>query len=143
MITFCVPGMPVGKGRPKASRTPTGIRMRTPEKTAHYENLVAMSAHAAMIKASITEPLAGPVELTLVMDYKIPASWSKRAQERAQRGETHPTTKPDLDNVLKAIGDACNGIVWRDDAQIVVMLGAKAYGPEPKTTIRVIEARFP
>lgn len=38
----------IGKGRPRAFRSGNGIRMHTPEKTARYENLVAMVAQQAM-----------------------------------------------------------------------------------------------
>jgi Holliday junction resolvase RusA-like endonuclease len=39
----------------------------------------------------------------------------------------YPGKKPDLDNLLKLLKDACNGIVWMDDSQVVIMIAKKVY----------------
>ena len=49
-----------------------------------------------------------------------------------------PTGRPDLDNLIKALTDACNGIVWRDDAQIVRLMAEKRYSEQPGASISVI-----
>ena len=52
VIKFSVPGAPVGKGRPKiSSRGGKFARMYTPEKTASYENLVALAAEVEALRA--------------------------------------------------------------------------------------------
>lgn len=43
------------------------------------------------------------------------------------KNRKHPTVKPDIDNFLKAIIDALNRVVWKDDAQIVTCLISKEY----------------
>lgn len=35
--------------------------------------------------------------------------------------------RPDIDNYLKSILDLCNGVVWKDDAQIVFIEATKAW----------------
>ena len=35
------------------------------------------------------------------------------------------------DNILKAAADACNGIVWKDDSQIVTATIEKRYSTTP------------
>ena len=45
--------------------------------------------------------------------------------------------RPDLDNFLKAVLDACNGIVFFDDAQITEINARKIYGIAPKTVLTV------
>ena len=32
-------------------------------------------------------------------------------------GELLPTTKPDLDNLIKGIKDGCNKVIWHDASQ--------------------------
>lgn len=51
------------------------------------------------------------------------------------------TTKPDLDNLVKAIMDALTGICWEDDKQISAQIVVKSYVdegyPVPQTVIKV------
>ena len=37
------------------------------------------------------------------------------------------TSKPDADNYAKLILDALNGVLWRDDAQVVRLFAEKVY----------------
>jgi Holliday junction resolvase RusA-like endonuclease len=132
VIVFVVPGEPVGKGRPRAFRVGNGVRMHTPDKTARYENLVALSAQESMAGRM---PLDGPVAVDMLLITTPPASWSKRKRAQALDGMILPTTKPDCDNVLKAIADACNGIVWGDDKQITDVVIRKRYGVRPMARV--------
>jgi Holliday junction resolvase RusA-like endonuclease len=50
-------------------------------------------------------------------------------------GEVFPTKKPDMDNVVKAIFDACNGVVYLDDKQVVKLSMMKRYGERDVTTV--------
>jgi Holliday junction resolvase RusA-like endonuclease len=52
-------------------------------------------------------------------------------------GEIWPTTRIDLDNVTKAILDACNGIVYKDDAQIVRLHAVKQYAITPGVSVKI------
>lgn len=133
-ITFTVPGEPVGKGRPRAFRMGAGIRMHTPEKTARYENLVALAARQAMAGRA---PFASAVSVTVELFTTPPSSWSNKKRGEALAGAIRPTTKPDLDNVLKAIADACNGIVFIDDKQVVSVTMWKRYSDIPGAHVSV------
>lgn len=121
-IAFFVPGVPQGKARARSSRK-TG-KHYTPRKTKIYERLIAITAKLAMRSR---EPVCEPTSLTLVMVFPIPKSWPLWKQEAARVGSLLPTTKPDADNVEKAIKDGCNGIVWRDDSYVTWCLKRKIY----------------
>jgi Holliday junction resolvase RusA-like endonuclease len=135
-VVFTIPGVPVGKGRPRFSRQAGKVRTHTPEKTANYESLVKLAASQAMVGQAL---LKRPVCLFLTMHMPIPASWSKRRQELAVRGLIGATVKPDLDNVCKSIADAMNGIVYLDDKLIVSATIVKQYGTVPHVAVRVQE----
>ena len=137
-IEFFVPGAPVGKGRPRAARRGAGVVMFTPEKTAGYEALVAATASNAM-RAESGSLLTGPLEAVLEMRIPIPASWSKAHKAAALAGTELPTSKPDIDNVAKAILDACNGVVFRDDAQVVMLVATKAFSDAPGVRVVIRE----
>jgi Holliday junction resolvase RusA-like endonuclease len=128
MIAFTVPGNPVGKGRPRVSRRGGFARMYTPEKTASYESLVALAGSQAMEGRPVLESACS---VTLDIRVPIPASWSKKKQAAALAGELQPTTKPDIDNVEKAIFDGLNGVVWKDDVQVVAVTKCKRYSDAP------------
>ncbi|ABD27443.1 endodeoxyribonuclease RusA [Novosphingobium aromaticivorans DSM 12444] len=121
-FSFTVPGVPVGKGRPRFVKA-TG-RAYTPEKTASYESLIAYAASQAMRGA---QPINAPIGIKVQAVFPIPASWTKKRKESA----VWHTSKPDGDNILKALGDALNGIVWADDSQVARTSIAKVYGDVP------------
>jgi Holliday junction resolvase RusA-like endonuclease len=137
-IEFFVPGPPVGKGRPRAARRGAGVVMFTPEKTVGYETLAATTAGNAM---RAHQPLDGPLEAVLEMRFPVPASWSKAKRVRALAGAEWHTSKPDADNVAKAILDACNGVVFRDDAQVVMLIATKAFSEEPGVRVVIREVQ--
>ena len=134
MITFIVPGKPVGKGRPRAAARGKHITLYTPQKTATYESTVALAADQAMAGKPL---ITGPVETLMTIVLPVPASWPKRKQADALAGVVMPTSKPDMDNVVKAIFDAINGIVWTDDVQVVGLRVRKVYGAIPRVQVTV------
>ena len=69
----------------------------------------------------------------------IPASWSNKRKTAAATGQIWPTSKPDIDNLCKIAWDAMNGIVYKDDSQIVESRLFKGYHDEPCLRVRVQE----
>lgn len=134
MIAFTVPGAPTGKGRAKIVKIGGFSRMATPAKTIAYEGLVAHAAQQAMAGAPLLEHAAG---VNIFIDAPVPASWSGKKQRQALAGEVLPTTKPDCDNVVKAIFDGLNGVLWRDDVLVVDLRVRKRYAAVPCVRVEV------
>lgn len=134
MLTFTVPGAPVGKGRARATTIGGRARLYTPAKTAAYEGLVALAARQAM---GDRVPLEGPVAMDVAIWCAVPASWSQRKRRQALEGAIWPATKPDASNIIKAVEDGCNGIVYRDDVQIVSGTFVKRYAEAPCVAVLV------
>jgi Holliday junction resolvase RusA-like endonuclease len=132
-ITITLPGEPVAKGRPRFTKTGHAF---TPAKSRNYEHMLRVVAGQVMRSRP---PLQGPVLVTLEAHLPIPTAWSKKKQRLALSGHIFPTTRPDLDNLLKGAADACNGIVWRDDKQIVEAKLTKRYSDRPRLTLIVAE----
>lgn len=135
-VNFIVPGIPVAKGRARSFIRAGHVAHYTPEPTARYENLVRLEAKRAM---GSWEPMQGAVELVLRLYMPIPASWSKKKRQEAVEGTLRPTTKPDCSNVLKAIEDAMNGVVFADDKQVVEVTITKLYSALPQACVQVTE----
>ena len=130
-LIYSVEGDPVGKQRPRFSRG----RTYTPKKTADYESLIASKALSAMCPAL---PLETPIAIFIWINHAIPASYSKKRKEACLNGLEHPK-KPDLDNVAKVYLDAMNGIVYKDDVQVVKLRVSKRYDTESSVHVLVRE----
>ena len=136
IVTFTVDGAPVGKGRPKFSSRGSFVRAYTPKKTSDYEATVRLAGKPAM---GSQEPLETPVSLYLYVRAPIPASTTKKVLQEISAGRVKPIKKPDLDNVLKAVSDALNGVCYKDDSQIVNIHCTKVYSSVPGVDVCVKE----
>lgn len=135
-IFILVPGEPVAKGRPRFAKRGNFVSTYTPEKTRDYELKVSCEARRSM---GARGPIQGPVALKIELIMGIPKSWSQKKRSQAFSGAIRPTSKPDWENVCKALCDALNGIAWDDDSQVVEATVSKRYGEEPCAIIRVSE----
>lgn len=133
-VSFIVPGEPQGKGRAKVVKIAGFTRMATPQKTVAYEGLAAMVAQNAMRGAA---PFEGACAIHVEAFYAMPKSMSQTKQAQALAGVIRPTKKPDGDNILKAICDGINGVVWKDDVQAVDARVTKRYGKTPCVHVMV------
>ena len=79
------------------------------------------------------KPFLSPVRAHILFEMPIPSSWSKKRQTAALK--TPHSTLPDLDNLIKFVLDALNGVVWKDDSLIYEINATKKYGDVAKTTL--------
>ena len=133
MIQITVPGVPVPKARPRITRTGHAY---TPKRTAEYEKRVALCVGREM-RINGIQPFEKAIRLTVTAVFAVPKSWTKSKREKALSGGLKHTTRPDGDNVLKAVKDALNGVIFDDDAQVFDSRIIKTYGEEPRTEIIV------
>src|SRR6516165_11232701 len=125
-ITGIVTGAPVAKGRPRMTRR--GF-VYTPAATRKYE---AHGRLAAQIAMDGRPPIDVPVRIELLVELPVPALWSRRKTADAITGHIRPTSRPDVDNFLKAFLDAISTIVVADDAQVVEVYAKKKFSVAPK-----------
>lgn len=124
MVTFKVDADPVGKQRARYAKRGNFVQTYTPDKTRNYESLIKEAAIEAM---GSSEPLETPVTLYLYIRAPIPKSLPKKRLEACLNGLEKPIKKPDASNVLKSVEDAMNGVVYKDDSQIVNIHVSKVY----------------
>jgi Holliday junction resolvase RusA-like endonuclease len=132
-IVVTIPGEMRGKGRPRFSRRGGFVKVHTDEKTASAETWIKACAidQVGMLL------LSGPLRVQISVGVGVADSWSKKRKERALMQLDHPTGKPDFDNVAKLICDALNGILWKDDSQIVACSFLKYYSARPAAELCV------
>lgn len=81
------------------------------------------------------ELLGGPVALSCIFRFTVPKRLEKQQDER----RFWKTSRPDIDNLVKQVSDALNGIVWRDDAVVCSLSADKCFDTKPSTTIVIEE----
>lgn len=80
----------------------------------------------------------GPVAMGVTFRLPRPQSLPKRV--------LHHTKKPDLDKLARALKDALKGVLYQDDAQVVLLVARKSYAAiaaAPCALITVAEAAPP
>lgn len=138
-ISFIIPGLPKGKGRPKFARMGNFVKTYTPKDTVNYENLVKMMFLDSASKTGWTKPdREEPLACRITCLFPKPQSWSKK---KALSAIKH-TKKPDCDNIGKVILDALNAIAFEDDSQVSMLHVEKVYSDacvETRVTLATIE----
>lgn len=102
---------PVAKQRPRFGKG----RTYTPKETRKAE---------AIIKGIASRSLRGfkPYDEPIQVDWRFVLPRPKKPKF------SYPACKPDLDNLVKLVSDALNGIAWVDDSRIVQQSELKMYG---------------
>ena len=138
-VIFHVPGKPQGKARAKTFRNNGVTRTVTPDRTVLYENL---------IKDRFLDAAGGfyvergkPVSLMIVARFLPPNSASKKRKADMLEGRELPLKKPDMDNIVKVVADALNGVAYHDDTQIVFVSAKKCYSAVEGLDVTVEEYR--
>ena len=119
---------PQTKGRPRARvingkyatmYTPTSTRKYEEEIKQQYIDNGAPHFKDSLLKASVT------------FCFKIPKSTSAKNRDKILSKRTYYAKKKyDLDNLLKSLFDALNGIAYDDDCQVARITADKIYGGE-------------
>ncbi len=138
MIRFTVPGAPKGKARARTVHARGKTFSYTPESTILYENLVKTCFWQARADPF---PAGVPVRIGITAYYPIPKSASKKKKQEMQNGDILPTKKPDIDNVIKSILDALNGLAYHDDAQVITLIAKKRYSDTPRVEVSIDKAK--
>jgi len=118
--SFTVYVEPVPKGRPRAVRRGNFVRMYTPARTVDFEQAVNDAAIDAIGPMSIDFP----VRVDILAVFKRPKRLSRK---KDPQGMLWKSSRPDSDNVRKAVLDALSSIL-KDDSLVVDGRTCKVYG---------------
>lgn len=123
LVTFVVPGKAV-PWRP-ARVTRGGQHSYKPGHVAAWQKTVRGYAALAMVGKA---KAAGPVRLLIQV--------ARKASRKKDVGGWS-VTRPDLDNLAKAISDSCNGIVYDDDNQVANLEAEKFLAERDEVRVTV------
>jgi len=142
-LTFVVDGQPCALARPGIGVVSRGGKQRAhaydPDKNKVAKAHVGLVAGLAMRDGKVGGLLKGPLEMRVIFWRLRPVSKQikdpGRLTEENLLKKSYPITTPDLDNMLKLVCDACEGIVYKNDSQIVQALAYKRYSDKPRTEV--------
>jgi crossover junction endodeoxyribonuclease RusA len=120
LVQMHVPGVPVPQGSKKAFKHRHTGRVVMTDDNPNLAAWRAMVAHVARTDWAGREPLAVPVTASLVFYLPRPAGHygtGRNAGVLKASAPLHPTVKPDLDKLVRAVFDSLTTAgVWKDDA---------------------------
>lgn len=136
IVMFFVRGIPKGKARPRVTRTGHAY---TPAATVAWENQIRLAAVHAMRNAPMPD---GHLVVRMTFWFNPPKSYAKKRRESLMSEGRPMPHKPDIDNLVKAVLDACNGITYHDDAAVVEVNAKKRYGAEDGVMVAIEKLIF-
>lgn len=129
MYTVEIPLKPVPKARPRVS----GGHAYTPTKTKRFESDVATMVRCKMLSLGHKMIKSG-VYVSLTFNFRAPTS--------ALVGCPNYTTTSDVDNLIKSILDALNGVSYVDDRQVVQVFATKRWAESDGVVVTVSDEPF-
>ena len=137
-MVLVINGDPVAQGRPKFTVRGGRVWAYDPQKSREYKEYVKM---IAMQWWGRKPPMEGALSMSVKVFVPIPSSFSKKDRQDAISGMKRPVGKPDLENFCKGATDALEGVVFKNDSQIVAHHEpfGKWYGDRPRIEIEFKE----
>lgn len=150
-FSFFVPGTPATAGSKRAfvnKATGKAQVVDTCKSGPSWRESVRFYALTAIAGTPIENMVVDePVELNVVFYFVRPKSHFRTSQkfkgQLSVNAPTWPTKPPDVTKMLRALEDALNGVVWRDDTLVVVQAARKVYADRPGAFVTISPALYP
>lgn len=140
ILQFYVVGQPKAQPRVKAFRRGNHAGVYDPGTADNWKLLVGCAARASWNRVRFE----GPLRLVIGFFMPRPKSHLNRHGDVKPTAPAWHESKPDSDNLAKAVMDAMTALgVWRDDSQVVQLEVSKAYGSHPGAIVILGSARSP
>ena len=140
MIEIVIYGDPVPQGRPRFTKSGHAY---DPQRSQNYKQLVRFWVTQHLKKIHGFKPFENAMCVELIFYLGIPSSWSKKKRTEAINGVIRPIARNgDVDNMIKAILDAGNNLLWADDCIITDISAKKRYtGDLARVEIKINEVQ--
>lgn len=130
-------------GDPPISKRPRAVRMRnkagaTVGVRMYAEDGGKQDSMAQQFSLQLPKgfvPLEGEVELYFHIYRPMLSGWPMYKRILAEAGYVRPESRPDFDNFSKILTDAMNGVMFKDDGQVVVGNVSLFYSIRPRLEV--------
>lgn len=136
-VTIEILGKPIAKARPKFFRR--GNFVGTYDAQEKTKNDIAILAQKVAQEQLYGNPLIGELVVSIDCFFEPPKSISKKQLDLMLTNKIRHTKRPDCTNIAKFYEDAFNGVIWKDDSQIVQLTIRKWFGETAKVLITIQE----
>lgn len=136
-LTIIIPGKPQPQQRMKATIRGQHASVYEPTESRNWKATAQQHMADALRKAGDTHPWDCTMRVEIVAVFPLPAG-EHRKKPTPRRW--HTKANGDCDNLAKAVLDAGNAVLWRDDASVVELIVRKyvaAQGELPRVVVRV------
>src|SRR5688572_25891060 len=139
-IEFTVPGVPKQQGSKRLLKPRSRPAVMVEDADVKpWRTAVGFKAAEAMRG---TPPTEDPVAIVVTFHFPRPDAHYNRPKSVRLLKASAPSwvaKAPDLDKLVRAIGDALTGIVYRDDRQIVTCEASKVFSDTPGVHVKAWE----
>lgn len=124
-VSLFVPGVPVPQPRPS-------VALRGTVPVAYYRDpkkKLKIWKTNIQVEAEVHPCWPKDVSLSLQLAFYMPrpkADFNAKGEVKDRAPKWH-TKKPDVDNLVKAVQDALEGILWENDSQISILVAKKLW----------------
>ncbi|EGO2747763.1 TPA: RusA family crossover junction endodeoxyribonuclease [Enterococcus faecalis] len=135
MMRIILPIEPKPQSRPRFARR--GNYVQTYEDSAMRAYKQKVKAYLRKTKPELIEKGAIFTHITFYIAAPKSLLSSKKKRLEVELERKYCDKKPDLDNYFKAVTDAAEGILYKNDGQIAVMVCQKLYSIRPRTELEI------
>lgn len=138
ILDIIVFGTPKGQPRPRAFAFNGKARVFDPGTAEHWKSQIAKAVQDYLPE----QPHDGPMTVSMAFYFKRPKSHytgKGKLTKAAQTEKMYHTSKPDFDNLEKAVSDCLTEVgFWKDDSQVVQWAGYKFWtAASPKLELKI------
>ena len=135
MMRIILPIEPKPQSRPRFARR--GNYVQTYEDNAMRAYKQKVKAYLRKTKPELIEKGAIFAHITFYIHPPKSALSNKQKRLEVELERKYWDKKSDLDNYFKAVTDAAEGILYKNDGQIAVMVCQKLYSMRPRTELEI------
>lgn len=134
-MTIVVPIPPKPQSRPRFTSRGGYAKAYEVQSMTAYKKSVALFVKQKIGNNLISQKIALSIDFYVTTPKYLRTR--KKSLEELKNEQIWCDKRPDLDNYIKAILDACNGILYLDDGQVVQITAQKVYSLDPRTEIKL------
>ncbi|HAP3794543.1 RusA family crossover junction endodeoxyribonuclease [Enterococcus faecalis] len=135
-MKITIPMTPKPQSRPRFARRGRYVQTYEDSTMKTYKQQVKTYLRRAKPKLIEKGPIMAHVTFYVQAPKSALSNKQKRSDVKLER--KYCDKKPDLDNYFKAVTDAAEGILYKNDGQIAVIVCQKLYSIRPRTEIEIM-----